>query len=137
MIWDNRVCYAPAREVDVLSASARHRRPSILLLAWLLLLQAFLSGVVTAQVAAAGALSSPICHGDGVDPGSGRSLPETAAHFCCVSCLSAVPALASPAAPVLSAQAAPAQTFGWSAFTLVPIRGAIRAGPTRAPPGQA
>jgi hypothetical protein len=126
------------REVDVPSASARHRRPIIiLLLAWLLLVQAFLAGVLTAQVATAGILGEPICHSEGADPGSGGSQPERAAHVCCVSCLSAVPALASPASPSSIVPTEAARTFAWSAFTLVAIRGAIRAGPARAPPGRA
>jgi Protein of unknown function (DUF2946) len=125
------------REVDVPSASARHRRPIILLLAWLLLLQAFLAGVVTARLATAGVLGEPICHSEGADPGSGGSAPETAAHACCVSCLSAVPALAPPAAPSFVVPTEAARTFAWWAFTLVAIRGAIRAGSARAPPGRA
>src|SRR2546429_6321782 len=64
MLLEDKVCYRATGEVHVPTAFAAPacRRPIVLIAAWLIVLQAFLAGVVAAQ-AAAMAASDPIkCH---------------------------------------------------------------------------
>jgi hypothetical protein len=118
------------------SASACHRRPIILLAAWLLVLQAFLAGVTAAQAVAI--VGDPVCHGDGADRGTGGDGPRAAAHACCASCLVAAPVLAPPpAAPGCIVPPASVRGVVWSTITYVIAPGAIRAGASRAPPRHA
>jgi heme A synthase len=79
------------------------RRPIVLIAAWLIVLQAFLAGVVAAQ-AAAMAASDPInaiCHGAGGAGANDGTVPQSAKieHLCCAHCISAAPAIAPPDAP--------------------------------------
>ena len=114
------------------------RRPIVAIAAWLIVLQAFLAGVAAAQTAAMAA-SDPlnaICHGAGGAGANDGTAPQSAKieHPCCAHCTSAAPAIAPPDAP----RAAPARLglrpLAWSSFTVVIARGAVRAGPSRAPP---
>jgi hypothetical protein len=128
------------REVVMPTAIAAHpcRRPIVVFAAWLLVLQAFLTGVATARagVAWAAHLADPICHGTrGADQASGGAPDDAEAfHACCAYCLSVVPTLAPPAAPLVVAPPAIAGTRAMSPFTVVITRCAIRAGPSQAPP---
>ena len=114
------------------------RRPIVLIAAWLIALQAFLAGVAAAQ-AAAMAASDPInaiCHGAGGAGANDGTAPQSGKieHLCCAHCTSAAPAIAPPDAP----RAAPARLgslpLACLSFTVVIARGAVRAGPSQAPP---
>ena len=109
------------------------RRPIVLIAAWLIVLQAFLAGVAAAQ-AAAMAASDPInaiCHGadDGTAPQSAKI-----EHLCCAHCISAAPAIAPPDAPRAAPARLASRPLACSSFTVAIARGAVRAGPSRAPP---
>jgi hypothetical protein len=112
---------------------------------WLLVLQAFLAGVATARAGAmlaAGALNGAvICHSPGGAGPANDAAPDAvksdaikAWHLCCAGCT--VSALAAPSAPDLAAiafhRAAPLPAP--AGFTIVVPHGAIRAGPSQAPP---
>ena len=133
------------REVPVPTGiAAPSRRHAIALIAaWLVALQAFLAGVATAQAAAmlaAPAAIDVICHGSGSGGGAtDGTAPETAKieHLCCVFCTSAAPALPPPAAPRLAEVQQIPQPAKVSSFTFVISPGAIRAGPSQAPPSLA
>jgi hypothetical protein len=124
----------------IAAPSCRHA--ITLIAAWLVALQAFLAGVATAQAAAmlaAPASVDVICHGSGSGGGADSTAPGTAKieHLCCVSCTSGAPALPPPAAPRLAEVRQiprPAIVLG---FTFVISPGAIRAGPSQAPPSLA
>jgi hypothetical protein len=93
------------------------RRPIIMVAAWLIALQAFLAGVATAQAAVKLAPVSSdagvICHGATV--------------------ASAAPAADAPdVTPVVSWNQAAVPALRH--FTLVAARGAVRVGPSQAPP---
>jgi len=133
------------REVPVPTAITVHplRRPLMLIAAWLVVLQAFLAGVATAQ---AGSMSvadpfGVICHG--ADAGNPEQAPASDAgkvwHLCCTFCLSSVSALAAPdvAALVFAnvVRAAPQPIL--SSFGVIFPRGVVRAGPSQAPPAWA
>ena len=119
------------------------RRAVALIAAWLVVLQAFLAGVATAQAAAmlaAPAAIDVICHGSGNGGGgTGGTAPGTAKieHLCCVFCTSAAPALPPPAAPRLTEVRPNSRPVIFLSFTFVISPGAIRAGPSQAPPGLA
>ena len=122
----------------IAAPSCRHA--IALIAAWLVALQAFLAGVATAAMLAAPAAIDVICHGSGSGGGAtDGTAPETAKieHLCCVSCTSAAPALPPPAAPRLAeVQQIPRLAIVLS-FTFVISPGAIRAGPSQAPPSLA
>jgi hypothetical protein len=119
-------------------AAQRRRRPTALIAVWLVVLQAFLAGVATAQ---AGAIlvagpADAICHGSGgVDPGD-SSIPDAAKawHLCCGSCTA--PAVATPAVPGVIPIEPPGvlRPSTLQRFIIVVSHGAIRAGPSQAPP---
>ena len=118
------------------------RRAAVLIAAWLVVLQAFLAGVATAQAAAMPASSRAIgviCHGAGSAAVYDGTAPERAPspHLCCASCLSATPAIVPPAAPSLAGVCDGSRPVAFASFLLVAPRGAIRAGPSRAPPSLA
>ena len=121
--------------------AAHRRRLIVLVMAWLVVFQAFLAGFAAAQ---AGAMltSDPadvICHSaGGADPGDGTA-PDKALHLCCVYCVSAVPAVSPPEAPGV-ALPEPRQTARLRvvlSFTVIISPGAVRAGPSQAPPRHA
>jgi hypothetical protein len=128
------------REVPVPTGFAAHRRrrPIVLIAAWLVVLQAFLAGVATAQ---AGALlasdpaANAICHGSGsADPADGSAPDAQGWHLCCASCTA--PAVAAPAAPgaePIEPRSA-SRASAVQSFIIVVAHGAIRAGPSQAPP---
>jgi len=115
-------------------------RPIVLMMAWLVVLQAFLAGFATAQaVAMASDPIDVICHNaGGADPGGGTA-PAKALHLCCASCLSVVPAVSPPDAPGVTMPQArqAARPLVVTGFTVIISPGAIRAGPSQAPPSQA
>jgi hypothetical protein len=121
------------------------RRAIVLMAVGLIVLQAFLVGLASAR---SGAMPAPdpigaICHGS-VDASRGPSPADApdpdgaqAWHLCCASCLFAVPAIATPGLPRLSAPRREAPALVPAAFTIVLAPGARRAGPSRAPPAPA
>jgi heme A synthase len=108
------------------------RRPIVLIAAWLIVLQAFLAGVAAAQDAAMAA-SDPLNAIAGANDGTA---PQSAKieHPCCAHCISAAPAIAPPDAPRAAPPQLASRPFAWSSFTVVIAHGAVRAGPSRAPP---
>jgi hypothetical protein len=114
------------------------RRPIVLIAAWLIVLQAFLAGVAAAQ-AAAMAASDPInaiCHGAGGAGADDGTAPQSAkiVHLCCAHCTSAAPAIAPPDAPRAAPARLGSRPLACLSFTVVIARGAVRAGPSQAPP---
>jgi hypothetical protein len=133
------------REVFVPTGFAAHscRRAIVLIAAWLVVLQAFLAGVATAQAGAMLAFDplGAICHGsDGAGPAD-ATVPDAnkVRHLCCEYCTSAAPAFAPPAAAsvAVSQSGQPSRLPGFSPFTIVISPGAIRAGSSQAPPASA
>jgi hypothetical protein len=135
------------REVLVPIGFTAHswRRPAVLIAAWLVVLQAFLTGVATAQAGAMLAADpfgvAVICHGGGGTDPAEPAAPDTgtAWHLCCTYCMSAAPALPPPVAPGIAQAlgqnvAAPSEL---ARFTVIAARGAVRAGSSQAPPSQA
>ena len=133
------------REVPVPTgiAPSSCRHAITLIAAWLVVLQAFLAGVATAQAAAmlaAPAAIDVICHGSGNGGGAtDNTAPETAKieHLCCVGCTAAAPALPPPAAPGLTEVRQIPRPAIVASFTFVISPGAIRAGASQAPPSLA
>jgi hypothetical protein len=137
------------REVPVPTGFAAHRRsrPARLIATWwaiwLIVLQAFLAGVVTARagaLAAAGALDvAVICHASGDGSSGDGATPDAAkaTHLCCTGCTTS--ALATPSAPEVIAVALRVASAPMSvaAFSVIVPHGAIRAGPSQAPPPHA
>jgi hypothetical protein len=123
--------------------AAHSRRHVIALIAaWLVVLQAFLVGVATAQAAAMQASSGAveaICHGSGGTDSADGTAPADVKipHLCCDYCTSAAPAVAPPSPPWLAVVRHAAAPAVFSSFILVISLGAIRAGPSQAPPGLA
>jgi hypothetical protein len=124
--------------------AAKHRRAPIVLIAvWLVVLQAFLAGVVTAR-AGAMFLSNPIdaaiCHGAGAaDPADPVPPAEAAWHLCCGFCTSAAPPvlLSGAVAAIALESRGEARPVAFAGFTLVIAHGVIRAGSSQAPPTRA
>jgi hypothetical protein len=128
------------REVPVPAgfAAQPRRRPIALIAIWLVVLQAFLAGVATAQAGAmlATSASDVICHASGSADPADSSAPDAgkAWHLCCASCTApavavpVVPAVVSIAPRIMSRQSA------LQRFVIVVAHGAIRAGPSQAPP---
>jgi hypothetical protein len=120
------------------------RRPIVVIAAWLVVLQAFLAGVVIAQAGALLALApidaAAICHGAGGGTVDGSAPDaEKIRHLCCTACLSAAPANAPPPAPAVSALE-PGRDARPPAFTpliIVMSPGVVRAGSSQAPPASA
>jgi hypothetical protein len=121
--------------------AAQHRSaPIVLIAAWLVVLQAFLAGVVTAR-AGAMFLSNPIdaaiCHGAGVPAPADPAAPAEAAwHLCCGFCTSAAPPVVASGAPAAIALESRGELrpLAFAGFTLVTAHGVIRAGSSQAPP---
>jgi hypothetical protein len=119
------------------------RRPVVLIAAWLVVIQAFLTGVATAQSAAMLAAdptggTAVICHGGGGTDPAEPAAPGSAWHLCCAYCTSTAPAL-PPITPIIvqSWTQHVAELQDLARFTVIAARGAVRAGPSQAPPGQA
>jgi Protein of unknown function (DUF2946) len=116
----------------------------VLIAIWLVVLQAFLAGVATAQVGAMAAsdpLLGAICHGsDGTGPAD-TTAPDAnkVRHLCCEYCSSAAPVLTPPDAMSVAVPhyRPTSQLSGFSRFIIVLSPGAIRAGPSQAPPASA
>jgi hypothetical protein len=126
------------REVIVPTRFAAHRcrRPIVLVAVWLVVVQAFLAGFATAQAGAMLASDPVICHGSGgADTGDGTA-PDKVLHLCCAYCTSAASVASPPAAPGVAmpeSRQAP-QPLAFSPFTIIISPGAVRAGPSQAPP---
>jgi hypothetical protein len=114
------------------------RRPIVRLVVGVLVVQALVAGVATAQaavrIATFGADAIILCHGNGADD-PGDSGQGRAAHDCCAFCGAAGPA----ALPAVSTQVLMQLLPVWrielpvvSDIRTVPR--AIRAGPSQAPP---
>jgi hypothetical protein len=129
------------REVLVPTGSPAQscRRAVVLIATWLVVLQAFLAGVEIAQAAAMQASPAAIgavCHGAGGATAADGTAPEGAGtpHLCCACCTSPAAAVAPPPAPQpVRVQQAPASVV-FTSFIFVIPPGAIRAGPSQAPP---
>ena len=126
------------------AAHRSRRRPIALIAIWLVVLQAFLAGVATAQVGAMAAsdpLLGAICHGSDGAGAADTTAPDAGKvrHLCCEYCTSAAPALTPPDAMSVAALQSPptAQLAVFSRFTIVIAPGAIRVGPSQAPPASA
>ena len=129
------------REVVVPPGFAAHsRRHAIALIAaWLVVLQALLAGVATAQAAAMQASSGAvgaICHGAAGTGSADGTAPADAnvPHLCCDYCTSAAPAIVPPGPLWLGDVCHAARPAVFSSFILVISLGAIRAGRSQAPP---
>jgi len=123
------------------------RRAITLIAVWLVVVQAFLSGIAAAQaggmVAADPLGAAVICHGGGGE-GNGAAEPaapgtDTARHLCCTyCCASSAPALAPPSLPNFArADFHGAALPVLATFAIVMTRGAVRAGFSQAPPSRA
>jgi hypothetical protein len=123
-------------------AQLRAQRDSIVGIAvWLVVLQAFLAGLATAQAAAGQANAqrheAVICYGAGGSPElpDGTS-PDASAHWnvCCTLCAFSTPATraatATDAVEAAEASTAPLS----SSFTIMIARRAVRAGQSQGPP---
>jgi hypothetical protein len=127
-------------EVHVPTAFAAHawQRPIVLIAAWLVVLQAFLAGVATAQGAAMLGADpiNAICHGAGGAGAADDTAPPGAKirHLCCAHCTSAAPATAPPDAPSAAQPRLAWRLLAAASFTVVIARGAVRAGLSQAPP---
>jgi hypothetical protein len=124
--------------------AAEHRRAPIVLIAvWLVVLQAFLAGVATAQagaILAGNSIDAAICHGAGdADPDDPAAPVEAAWHLCCASCTSAAPPVVSSGALAAIALESRGESrpVAFAGFTLVIPHGVIRAGSSQAPPTRA
>jgi hypothetical protein len=128
------------REVPVPAGFAAHRcrRPIALIAMWLVVLQAFLAGVATAQAGAmlASGPADVICHASGNADPADTTAPDAAKawHLCCASCTA--PPVAVPAVPaVVSIEPRSASRPSvLQRFIIIVSHGAIRAGPSQAPP---
>jgi heme A synthase len=123
---------------------SRTTRAIVLIAVWLVVLQAFLAGVATAQagaMAAADPLLGAICHGSDGAGAADTTAPDAnkVRHLCCEYCTSAAPVLVPPDAANLAATSLQqvAQPPAFSRFIIVIALGAIRAGPSQAPPASA
>jgi Protein of unknown function (DUF2946) len=126
-------------------AAQSRRGPIALIAASLIVLQAFLAGVAAGQAGAPAAIDlidpAAICHGSGRADPAGTGVPDAgkAWHLCCAYCTNAVSAITPPDAARLDPlEPRPAGRLLASAgFTIVLPPGAVRAGPSQAPPGRA
>jgi hypothetical protein len=112
----------------------------MLLAAWLIALQAFLAGVAAAQAAVMPADPfGVICSGAGANvdlPDAGAPTSADLRHLCCSACLAQAPALIAPSAPPqLANYPRRADPLALAAPPVIVLpTGAIRAGPSQAPP---
>jgi len=122
------------------------RRPVIVIAAWLIALQAFLVGVATAQQA--GVLLAPapfdagtVCHGADASTPADPTTPDADKFrlLCCAFCATASSATAAREPPKLAPAVSweRAQPPALTRFTVSMARGAVRAGPSQAPPALA
>jgi len=125
----------------IASAAGAYRRPIALIAALMVVLQALLAGVVAGQAGAPAAvdpIDAAICHGAG-DGGASGSDPTDrgqSRHLCCDYCTSSIAGITPPvsaAAHVLEPRPA-GRLKPASGFTIVLAPGAVRAGPSQAPP---
>jgi hypothetical protein len=119
-----------------------HRRRSIALIAvWLVALQAFVAGFAIARSAAmltVDPFHAGICHGTGgstpaESPAGG---PDKIWHICCAYCTAAGSPTIAPGTLAL-AEMQPGrdlEPFAYLPFSVSVSRGAVRAGPSQAPP---
>jgi hypothetical protein len=135
------------REVPVPTRFAAQplRRAIVMIAAWLIVAQAFLAGVATAQTGVM--LSSDplaaavICHNRGTADPADTAVPDANAvwHLCCVSCTAATPATVVPQVTgvarmdIRGAAALPVL----APFIVLLAHGAVRDGPSQAPPSRA
>jgi hypothetical protein len=119
-----------------------HCRPTALMAAGLIVLQALLAGLASARaatIAAADPLGiAVICHGaSGSDPGDGTAPdPIKTVHLCCVDCIGGPAAATLPEQAVLPGSALCGESTSLSVCVAdVPTAArAMRAGQSRAPP---
>jgi hypothetical protein len=111
----------------------------MLLAAWLVVLQAFLAGIATAQAATA-ALADPlavICHNADGAPAADQPVSDAGKpwHLCCTACFASAHALPTPDAPAIvraGGAIAPPGVLADSGVVLP--RSVIRAGSSQGPP---
>ncbi len=116
-------------------AAHSRRRPFILIATWLVVLQAFVAGLAAAQSGVTIVSDPVVCHGSG--EGADPAAPDSAKlrHLCCAYCMSTAPALPPPAAPRFGRlQAREGSPLEPARFTVIIAPGAVRAGPSQAPP---
>ena len=119
------------------------RRAITLIAVWLVVVQAFLSGIAAAQagdiVVADPLGAAVICHGGEGSGAAEPAAPGTARHLCCTyCCASSAPALAPPSLPNFArADFHGAALPVLATFAIVMTRGAVRAGFSQAPPSRA
>jgi hypothetical protein len=123
--------------------ASRTARPALAILAgWLLVLQAFLAGLATAQAAVAPGGDAVLCHdaGDGAGGEPGSSDRAAMLRLCCAGCVGSVPTAAAPADPPQLLPFEPRPAAGApapDAFAIVLSPGAVRAGFSQGPPVRA
>jgi hypothetical protein len=125
----------------------RHRGPAVLVVAGLMVVQAFLGDLAMAQAALmlspnlADAGFAVICHGDGgaaSDPGTAPD-PAKSQHPCCLSCVTGGPPATLPGQHIVlrpdRARVFARPMLRAAAILIVPR--AVRAGASQAPPSLA
>lgn len=124
---------------EFIAALRQLRHPLVRLAVSILLLQSVVTGLaggaVAARIATFGADAAVICHGNDND---GSAPAPVAVHECCMFCTASGPAVLSSAVPVID-RLHPARFVGQaeSPGDVHPIRRAVRAGPSQAPPAVA
>ena len=120
---------------EFIAALRQSRRPLVALAAAILLMQTLVAGLASgdtaARIATFGA-DAVICHGNG----EGGSTPAgKAAHDCCTFCTNPGPVALSADTPVLD-RLTPAYRIAQADHVsdVRPLRRAVRAGPSQAPP---
>jgi hypothetical protein len=130
-----------ARLPTVLAELRARRHPIVGIAVWLVVLQAFLAGLATAQAAAGQANAqlheAVICYGAGGSP----ELPDgtssdASAHWnvCCTLCAFSTPAARTATATDALESAEAATPPRLSSFTIMIARHAVRAGQSQGPP---
>jgi len=120
---------------EFIAALRQSQRPLVLLAAAILLVQALVAGLASgdtaARIATFGA-DAVICHGNGED---GSTPVGKAAHDCCTFCTNPGPVALSADTPVFD-RLTPAHRIAQAGYfgDIRPLRRAIRAGPSQAPP---
>jgi hypothetical protein len=131
------------REVTLptVPVSHPHRHPIALIAVWLVILQAFVAGFATARSAAMLTLDpihAGICHGAGGSAAADSPArePDKTWHICCTYCTSAASPTVAPGTLALAELKAGGdlEPLAYLRLRVSVSRGAVRAGPSQAPP---